>query len=832
MTGYLWSQTWQLALLGLLIIPLSKWIGKRHAHFAILCCYLLVAKALLPPTLGHGMSLFHWLENRTVASSEIQTSEPSPKTLDTLKMPETPIKAVASESENSVTRSSQGTDAAIPLQTTENTKNKNAQITQTGLATTAPDNRNSRPTLEQLVVSIWIAGILVSLVVTVRRHQQFSRLLEKAELANSEACTALLEELKNKLHIDRAISIKVLDEFTVPAVIGWRQPTILLPKRLLKGNSRDDLKSILAHELIHIKRGDSTLSLFQFVAQLIWWFHPTIWLTNREINRLREHCCDGEVLHQTDIENTCYAQALLNVVKQGSSARLPDYLPSARPSEITTQRIENLMTDTSKLTHQTPLYGWATAILLIAFVIPNAQINSETDRQEESAKSRYKQGTSKQERAEKIPNIKPLPESSTLSESPSSVPKITPALRKFREGRSIPDENIFEVRREELTSYVGGLGYGTLIPQSEIHVQTRTEGVIKKIHLIPGSLAEKGDILLELTNVELVAKLREAELDLKQAKAELRRRDLKTQQSQLETKAAIQTAEREVETVKAEQLRKKSLFEKALISEAEYVKSETALRPAEQSLILVEQTQALSFEQQEQERELGKLDLERASLVFETTLKKYEGLRLRSPITGTIAPIKSSQTLRVGAFINSGIGIANLFDPKKVLIKTSYPATDIGNLTTGTLCSIIINEMKLSGQITAIYPTTDMNQKVSIIVEPAPNPNLSKQLVLGSRARVAFGIQAHKNVLTIPGPKSPSSKNLSLGTYHVHLLGKDGSTAKPIVINLARIGWGKSGGTRIAVEGDLQDGDRVIIEQHQFHHSPVGASTRIQFLDK
>ena len=819
MTGYLWSQTWQLALLGLLILPLTKWLSKRHSHFAILCCYLLVAKALLPPTLGHGLSLFHWLENRTVASSEIQASESSPKIPETLKMPERPIKTVAPKTEDTVAHSSQGTFEAVPIRTAENTTNKKAPITPPKLPPTVPVSPNPRPTLEQLVVAIWIAGILISLLVTVRRHQQFNRLLNKAELANSEACTALLKELKTRLHIERPISVKILDGFTVPAVIGWRHHTILLPKRLLKSGSKADLKSILAHELIHIKRGDSTLSLFQYVAQLIWWFHPTIWLANREINRLREQCCDGEVLHQTDIENAAYAQALLNIAKQRSSARLPDYLPSARPSEITTQRIENLMKNSSKLTHQTPLYGWATAILLIAFVLPYARINSGTEQQGESSND---QGQGKRERPATTSNIKPRT---------ANVPEVFPAPGKFRQGRSIPQESIYEVRREELTSYVG-LGYGILIPHSEIHVQTRTEGVIKKTNLIPGSLVEKGDLLLELTNVELVAKLREAELDLKQAKAELRRRDLKAQQSQLESKATVQAAEREFETVKAEQSRKKSLFEKALISKAEFVKSEEALRQAEQSLILVEQTQALSIEQQEQERELGQLDLERASLVFETTLNKYEGLRLRSPITGTIAPVKSAQPLRVGAFIKSGIGIANLFDPKQVSIKVSYPATNIGNLTTGTLCSIIINEMKLSGQITAIYPTTDFNQKVSIIVEPAPNPNLSKQLVLGSRARVAFGIQTHTNVLTVPAPNSAILQNFSLGTYQVHLLGKDGSTAKPTVIEFVAIGWDKSGGTRIALEGDLKGGERVIIEQHHFLNSRTGASTRIQFFDK
>jgi beta-lactamase regulating signal transducer with metallopeptidase domain len=86
-----------------------------------------------------------------------------------------------------------------------------------------------------------------------------------------------------------------------PAVFGLWRPTLLLPADLLEGQvcEKDafqtsvaqkllslsgrggepdaQLDTILAHELIHIRRGDTTAALLQLLAQLLWWFHPLVW---------------------------------------------------------------------------------------------------------------------------------------------------------------------------------------------------------------------------------------------------------------------------------------------------------------------------------------------------------------------------------------------------------------------------------------------------------------------------------------------------------------------------------------------------------------------------
>ena len=823
MTDFLWTQSYQLALLGLLILPLTRWLGKRHPHFAILCCYLLIAKALLPPTLGHEMSLFHWLENRTSIPSNKSAIDLFAKSRDAA------VATSSLEHVNSETHLSQTPLATAQSQTSETTSITGLPLTLPIMAPSVSVNRNPQLGPEQIIGAIWISGIIVLLLVTAKRHQQFRRLLKNAEPVRSETCTMLLAELKTSLHVKRPISMKCLDEFTIPAVLGWRRPMILLPKKLLREDSKDDLKSILAHELIHIKRSDSTLSIFQFIAQLIWWFHPTIWLTNRGINRLRELCCDGEVLHLTQIENSTYAQALLNIAKQRMSARLPNYIPSARPSEITAQRIENLMKKPNQLTHKTPLCGWATAILLIAFVLPNAEIISEINEQETHHSTAKEQGNRPHEHTTSPATVSPPNEAKETIAPPTSSPQPFPPLRDFsRSSRRISAQSIYEVHRDDLVTFNKSKS-GTVIPRSQIKIQTLTDGTITKVNLTPGRLVKKGDLLLELSNSELMRSLRNAELNLKQAKAELRQRTLKAQQVTLEHNAKLHAAQQQIETAAAEQSRKESLFEKSLISQEVFTKSRTALNQAEQNLLLLDQTQSLQARQQEQERELANLDIERASLVFETTLSQCQGLKLRSPITGIIALARSSQSLKEGTYIKSGTSIADIFDPNAVSVKAHYPAEEIGDISVGSECAIAINGIILPGQITAINPIITYNQSVSIFIELPSEQELIKRIIPGSRANIAFGIKTLTDSLIISLPESGPQET---GRYPAYLLAKDGVTARPTAINLQAIGWDSAGRTRVAVEGDLREGDKLIIEQHHFRarHSS-DSDTMIRFLD-
>ena len=103
-----------------------------------------------------------------------------------------------------------------------------------------------------------------------------------------ERCLAL----QRRLGISRVVRYCECRLVTVPSVIGFFRPIVLLPLRALTGLSAEQLEAVIAHELGHIKRFDVAVNLFQVVVETLFFFHPAVWWLNRRIRADREDCCD------------------------------------------------------------------------------------------------------------------------------------------------------------------------------------------------------------------------------------------------------------------------------------------------------------------------------------------------------------------------------------------------------------------------------------------------------------------------------------------------------------------------------------------------------------
>ena len=104
-----------------------------------------------------------------------------------------------------------------------------------------------------------------------------------------------------------------------PFVLGFFPPRIYLPKDLAEPNR----SYVLAHEKLHLRRGDFLWKPLFFLAAAVHWFNPVLWLAWRLFCRDLEASCDEEVLGQLpQRERTGYARALLALAAPETS-RLP-----------------------------------------------------------------------------------------------------------------------------------------------------------------------------------------------------------------------------------------------------------------------------------------------------------------------------------------------------------------------------------------------------------------------------------------------------------------------------------------------------------------------------
>src|SRR5471032_1489226 len=111
------------------------------------------------------------------------------------------------------------------------------------------------------------------------------------------------------------VQVKLTTNSMSPAVCGLFRPAILIPQSLVKHFSDRQLRAVLLHELIHLRRRDVWLNFLQALLQIFYWWHPLVWLANARIRRVREEAVDDAVMLALRDEAESYAPTLLEVAK-------------------------------------------------------------------------------------------------------------------------------------------------------------------------------------------------------------------------------------------------------------------------------------------------------------------------------------------------------------------------------------------------------------------------------------------------------------------------------------------------------------------------------------
>jgi hypothetical protein len=146
------------------------------------------------------------------------------------------------------------------------------------------------------------------------RWQQVSRHVRNSS-PGSEELSLTLEDARRRVGLRGRIEVRLMEETMSPAVCGWFRPVVLLPSALLETLSHGQLRSILIHELIHVRRADVWINGLQTLLQIAYWWHPLFWLANTRLRRLREEAVDDAVMLTLREDSGSYAPTLIEVAK-------------------------------------------------------------------------------------------------------------------------------------------------------------------------------------------------------------------------------------------------------------------------------------------------------------------------------------------------------------------------------------------------------------------------------------------------------------------------------------------------------------------------------------
>jgi beta-lactamase regulating signal transducer with metallopeptidase domain/HEAT repeat protein len=158
-------------------------------------------------------------------------------------------------------------------------------------------------------VLIWLVGVSALSLRLLLASRQVSRLRRSGTETLGESWNERIDRLRAALAISRPVSLVKSAMIEVPTLIGWLRPVILLPASTLTGLTPEQLETIIAHELAHVRRHDYLVNLLQNAVETLLFYHPAVWWVSNSVRVERENCCDDVALNVCG-DRMVYAKAL------------------------------------------------------------------------------------------------------------------------------------------------------------------------------------------------------------------------------------------------------------------------------------------------------------------------------------------------------------------------------------------------------------------------------------------------------------------------------------------------------------------------------------------
>jgi beta-lactamase regulating signal transducer with metallopeptidase domain len=217
-------------------------------------------------------------------------------------------------------------------------------------------------------LALWVIGTLFALARLGYGAIRLRRL--------RSTCTALPEdrfssEIRGAINSSkRAVTVSTSSAVTVPCVLGFFRPTVVIPSDLLEQLSEAELKQVLIHEIAHIRFWDDWANLTQKFLRAILFFHPAAWFIDRQLAVEREMACDDFVVQQTG-DSRAYARCLTSLAELSLVRRTAALVQAALGRRTqTTARVTRLLGGSTTVNQRLhPALSVAGVILVTAFSI-------------------------------------------------------------------------------------------------------------------------------------------------------------------------------------------------------------------------------------------------------------------------------------------------------------------------------------------------------------------------------------------------------------------------------------------------------------------------------
>ncbi|HET6884344.1 MAG TPA: M56 family metallopeptidase [Pirellulales bacterium] len=188
-----------------------------------------------------------------------------------------------------------------------------------------------------------------------------------------------LAALGRRLGLRRPVPLLSSEAVGSPLVWSLWRPKLILPPGLRERLPPGQLEWALLHELAHVRRGDLWVALVQRLVQIAYFFHPAVWLANRQIDRQREFACDDAALAAASSSGRDCASALVSIAEWacGATPRSALGLFDSNSKTLLRRRVMRLANESSGAPRRLSVVSAIALVITALLVLPRVRAENE-----------------------------------------------------------------------------------------------------------------------------------------------------------------------------------------------------------------------------------------------------------------------------------------------------------------------------------------------------------------------------------------------------------------------------------------------------------------------
>ena len=348
---------------------------------------------------------------------------------------------------------------------------------------------------------------------------------------------------------------------------------------------------------------------------------------------------------------------------------------------------------------------------------------------------------------------------------------------------------IAEVKNDKFMEYVDV--EGLVQPILTIKINTREAGSVERIIGEEGTMMEKGDSILVLSNPDLLRSIEDQRDEWEKQRITYKEKEIEMEQKSLTLKQ--QTLQTQYEMNR--------LTKSFALDKEEYkmgIKSKAQLEVSEDEYNYKLQNSALQMESLRHDsavtlirKDLLKNDLEREQKKFTRSLERMNNLVVTAPIAGQLSFVKVTP----GQQVASGESIAEIKVLDQYKIHTSLSEYYIDRITTGLPATILYQGKRYPLKITKVVPEVKDRMFDVDLVFTADMPD---NVRVGKSFRVQIELGQPEDALVIPR----GNFYQATGGQWIYKLNKDKTRAVRVPLTI-----GRQNPQQYEVTDGLQPGD-------------------------